>query len=92
MGPALEIVQGLQQTEKAARLARARQYMIRVAKGATKPQIKQAVEALFHVSVLRVNTQSYQGKWRRLSGRWGRRPGWKRAIVTVAEGQKIEVK
>jgi large subunit ribosomal protein L23 len=55
-------------------------------------QIKEAVEALFGVTVSKVNTQRYQGKWRRLTGRWGRRPDWKKAMVTVAEGQKIELK
>lgn len=87
-----EIIKGIRQTEKGARLERARQYVLEVAKDANKHQIKQAVEALFQVSVEKVNTQVYQGKWRRLTGRWGRRPDWKKAIVTVAEGQKIELK
>ena len=86
------LIKRIRQTEKGARLARLRQYVFDVDKKANKPQIKQAVEALFKVSVERVNTQVYQGKWRRLTGRWGKRPDWKKAIVTVAEGQKIELK
>lgn len=87
-----EVIKGIRQTEKGARLAHARQYILEVAKAANKLQIKQAAEALYKVTVLKVNTQTYQGKWRRLTGRWGKRPDWKKAIVTVAEGQKIELK
>ena len=87
-----DIIKGLRQTEKGARIERHRQYVLKVDKDATKPQIKQAVEAVFQVSVEKVNTQGYQGKWRRLTGRWGRRPDWKKAIVTIAQGQKIEIK
>ena len=87
-----QIIKGIRQTEKGARLARHQQYVLDVAKDANKTQIKQAAEALFQVSVQKVNTQTFQGKWRRLTGRWGRRPDWKKAIVTVASGQKIELK
>ena len=55
-------------------------------------EIRQAVESLFNVKVTKVNTQIAHGKWRRLSNRWGRRSDWKKAIVTLAKGQKIEVK
>ena len=86
------VVKGIRLTEKGARLERLQQYVLQVARDASKQQIKQAVESLFHVEVTKVNTQRYQGKWRRLTGRWGRRPDWKKAIVTVAQGQKIELK
>ena len=86
------IIKGIRQTEKSTRLARLQQYVLDVAPEANKLQIQQAVEALFQVTVLHVNTQRMHGKWRRLSGRWGKRPDWKKAIVTVAEGQKIELK
>lgn len=92
MGELNQVIKGIRQTEKGTRLARHRQYVLEVAKEANKPQIKQATESLFKVTVRKVNTQTYQGKWRRLSGRWGRRPAWKKAIVTLAEGQKIELK
>lgn len=87
-----DVIKGIRQTEKGAKIQKLNQYVLEVATEATKPQIKQAVEARFKVTVEHVNTQKFQGKWRRLTGRWGRRPEWKKAIVTVAKGQKIELK
>ena len=87
-----DVIKGIRQTEKGTRIERHRQYLLEVAKDANKQQIKDATESLFKVSVVKVNTLRMQGKWRRLTGRWGRRPEWKKAIVTVAEGQKIELK
>jgi large subunit ribosomal protein L23 len=56
---------------------------------ANKLQIKQAVEALFHVTVLHVNTLNMQGKKRRVRFREGKRPDWKKAYVTLREGDTI---
>jgi len=68
-----------------------RQYVFRVADRATKPQIKAAIEALFKVSVTGVRTMIMRAK-RRTYGRYaGRRPSWKKAIVTLKEGDAIEV-
>ncbi len=92
MREATEVVKRILQSEKATRLAQHGQYLLEVARDADKPQIRHAVERLFDVTVTRVNTQVCHGKWRRLSGRWGRRPDWKKAVVTVATGQKIELK
>ncbi|MBI3319152.1 MAG: 50S ribosomal protein L23 [Candidatus Omnitrophica bacterium] len=92
MSETRHIIKGIRQTEKATRLGRVHQYILEVAKAANKQQIRQAAEQVFKVSVLKVNTQVYQGKWRRLTGRWGQRADWKKAIVTVAKGQKIELK
>ena len=92
MRPVTDVVKGVLQTEKGTRLAAHDQYLVHVAADANKVEIRQAVEQLFHVSVTKVNTQVQHGKWRRLSARWGRRPDWKKAIVTLAKGQKIEVK
>ena len=86
------VIHGLAQTEKGKRLEAQGQYMLEVSVSATKPQIRDAVEAMFKVDVTGVNTQNFQGKWRRLTGRWGRRPALKRAIVTLAKGQKLELK
>ena len=88
----LDVIKGLRQTEKGVRLEKRRQYVLRVSTAANKLQIKEAVEAVFNVTVEKVNTQMYQGKWRRLTRRGGRRPNWKKAIVTVAQGQKVELK
>jgi len=92
MRPATEIVKRLLQTEKGARIGAHGQYLLRVATDANKIEIRNAVERLFKVQVTDVNTQRVHGKWRRLSQRVGRRSDWKKAIVTLAKGQKIEVK
>lgn len=66
-------------------------YTFIVDKRATKTQIKAAVEAVFDVRVVKVNTQNRQGKVKRRGWVQGRRPDLKRAIVTVAEGDEIEL-
>jgi large subunit ribosomal protein L23 len=65
-------------------------HLFEVAMNSNKVEIRQAVEQLFNVQVLEVRTQVCRGKWKRL-GRWrGRRPTWKKAIVTLAPGQTID--
>ena len=91
MRPATDVVKGVLQTEKGTRIAAHNQYLLDVAVDANKIEIRQAVEQLFNTKVVKVNTQSLQGKWRRLQAQWGRRPDRKKAIVTLAKGQKIEV-
>ena len=56
---------------------------------ANKLQIKQALEALFQVKVLRINTLNVQGKKKRIRGREGKKPDWKKAYVTLREGDSI---
>lgn len=92
MRAATDVVKRVLQTEKGTRIAQKDQYMLSVAADANKSEIRQAVEELFSVQVTSVNTMLSHGKWRRLSYRWGRRSDWKKAIVTLAKGQKIEVK
>ena len=92
MRPATEVVKGVRQTEKGARLAKQHQYLVEVALDANKVEIRDAIHELFKVEVTKVNTQICHGKWRRLRIRRGRRPDWKKAFVTLAKGQKIEVK
>ena len=58
---------------------------------ATKPEIKAAVEGLFGVKVLTVNTIVVKGKSRRFRGRPGQRSDWKKAMVRLAEGQSIDL-
>ena len=67
------------------------QVVFKVAMWATKPQIKQAVEALFKVDVKAVNTLIQKGKTKRFQGQVGKRNNTKKAIVTLAEGQSIDV-
>ncbi len=78
-------------TEKSTRGAEVNQVTFRVAMDATKPEIKQAVETLFKVKVKRVNTIRVNGKRKRFQGRPGRRADYKKAIVSLAEGEMIDV-
>ena len=65
-------------------------YTFAVDTEATKPEIAAAVAEAFKVDVVAVNTMPVRGKARRLGRKIGRKPDWKKAIVTIAEGQKIE--
>lgn len=67
------------------------QYVFEVSLGSDKPKIKRAVEALFKVKVDAVRTMVLPGKFRRYGKGGGMRSDWKKAIVTLAEGQKIEI-
>ncbi|MCB2106578.1 MAG: 50S ribosomal protein L23 [Rhodobacteraceae bacterium] len=78
-------------TEKATLASQHNQVMFKVPLTATKPEIKQAVEALFKVNVTGVNTLIAKGKTKIFRGRRGRRNDVKKAIVTLAEGQSIDV-
>jgi large subunit ribosomal protein L23 len=78
-------------TEKATLVSQHNQVMFRVPLTATKPDIKRAVEALFKVTVTAVNTSITKGKVKRFRGLPGRRSDVKKAIVTLAEGQSIDV-
>ena len=78
-------------TEKSTMLSEHNAVVFRVAGDATKPQIKAAVEALFNVNVLGVNTLTQKGKTKRWKGRPYTRSDVKKAIVTLAEGQTIDV-
>ena len=68
-----------------------RKYCFRVSLTASKQEIKQAVEGAFKVKVTHVRTMRQHGKLRRIRRELGHRPDWKKAIVTLAEGQKIEM-
>jgi len=78
-------------TEKSTQGSEHNQVTFKVALSATKPQIKQAVEGLFEVKVKHVNTIRMNGKVKRFKGRVGRRKDWKKAIVSLAEGQTIDM-
>ena len=78
-------------TEKATALTERSQVVFKVALEATKPEIKAAVEGLFNVKVLAVNTMGVKGKTKRFRGRPGRRSDWKKAMVRLAEGQSIDL-
>ena len=78
-------------TEKSTAASEHNKVIFVVAPEATKPQIKAAVESLFKVKVTAVNTLNRKGKNRRFRGIKGRTSDTKRAIVTLAEGQRIDV-
>ena len=78
-------------TEKATLLSEHNAVVFKVAESATKPQIKAAVEALFDRKVASVNTLTQKGKTKRWKGRPYTRSDVKKAIVTLAEGQTIDV-
>ena len=78
-------------TEKATLLSEQNKVVFRVAMDSTKDEISAAVEELFKVQVLKVNTLITKGKTKRFRGRKGQRSDVKKAIVTLAEGQSIDV-
>jgi large subunit ribosomal protein L23 len=78
-------------TEKSTMLSEHNAVVFKVANSASKPQIKAAVEALFKVSVTGVNTLNQKGKTKRWKGRPYTRSDVKKAIVTLAEGDSIDV-
>lgn len=78
-------------TEKSTAVSENNQVVFKVRLDATKPQIKQAVESLFGVKVLAVNTTTRKGKTKRFRGTEGRQKDEKKAIVKLAEGDRIDV-
>lgn len=87
------IIQRLLLTEKGTRLTeKSNQYLFRVHPSANKIEIKSAVEKVFSVKVTRVNTMNRQGKNKRVrSMNYGKTSAWKRAVVTLKEGDKIDL-
>ena len=78
-------------TEKSTLVSENNQVVFNVAKDASKPEIKAAVEALFGVKVKAVNTLVRLGKTKRFRNRPGQRSDWKKAMVRLAEGQSIDL-
>jgi len=80
-------------TEKALKLKKQGVYIFKVAKEANKPAIKQAIEQLFGVKVIKVNTVNVKGKLKKTGRRRlkKRQPSWKKAFVKLKSGQKIDL-
>ena len=78
-------------TEKATNISEHNQVIFRVPLTATKREVKAAVEGLFKVKVTAVNTIRVQGKLKRFRGRVGQRTDYKKAVVTLGEGQRVDV-
>ncbi len=86
-----DIVRSPVVTEKSTMMSEQNKVMFNVARNASKPEIKAAVEALFGVRVKSVNTLNRKGKTKRFRNIAGRQPDVKKAIVTLEEGQTIDV-
>lgn len=78
-------------TEKNTNLMTLNKYSFEVDRNANKPQIKHAVEAIFDVTVTKVHTMNVRGKMRRRGRQTGYTADWKKAVVTLAEGNRIEL-
>ncbi len=92
MNDIFDIIQTASLTEKSSWLSeKQNKYVFRVSPRANKIQIKRAIEKLFLKKVVDVNTCNYSGKWARVRGPIGRKPKWKKAIVTLKEGEKIDL-
>jgi large subunit ribosomal protein L23 len=92
MNEPFDIIHTASLTEKSSLLSeKLNKYVFRVSPRANKIQIKHAIEKLFQKKVVDVNTCNYSGKWTRTRGPLGRKAKWKKAIVTLKEGEKIEL-
>lgn len=78
-------------TEKATLISEYNQFAFEVAMDASKPEIREAVEGIFSVKVTAVNTLIQKGKTKVFRGRKGRRDDMKKAVVTLADGESIDV-
>jgi large subunit ribosomal protein L23 len=78
-------------TEKSTMLAAQGKYVFEVAMGSNKPQIAEAVEKAFNVHVVDVNTARVRGKLKRYGRNIGHQVSWKKAVVTLREGEQIQV-
>jgi len=91
MKTSYDVIVTLLRTEKGTFLEPRRQYIFAVAQKANKIEIKDAVEEIYNVKVEAVNTAMVPGKRKRVRQEFGHTTAWKKAIVTLKEGQKIDV-
>ena len=91
MKTSYDVLKNILRTEKGSNLLADNKYLFSVSVDSNKVQIKQAVEDVYNVKVVKVNTVKVQGKWKRLRYKEGKTPDWKKAIVTLKQGDRIEV-
>ena len=92
MNTIYQVIKGPMLTEKGTLLKETENKVVfKVATTANKIEIKKAVEDIFKVKVDRVSTMNYKGKTKRLGRFEGKRPDWKKAIVTLKKGEKLDV-
>ena len=84
MKTSYDVLKNILRTEKGTAMLAANKYLFRVAADANKIEIKQAVEGIYNVKVVKVNSVKMRGKWRRLRYQAGKTPDWKKAIVTLS--------
>jgi large subunit ribosomal protein L23 len=86
-----DIIKSLLRTEKSSLVEKHRQYAFRVSHRSTKTDIRKAVEEIYKVKVQAVNIMHVPGKLKRVRLKYGYTSDWKKAVVTLKEGNKIEV-
>ena len=86
-----KILKSLLHSEKGSTMLPFNKYVFEVDKRANKPEIKKAIEQVYKVKVKDVNTMIMSGKWRKVRFKTGKTPDWKKAIVTLRQGGKIDV-
>lgn len=86
-----DVIKALIRTEKSTTYEPLGKYLFLVSKSSNKTEIKKAVEAIYKVKVDAVNTSIYRGKMKRVRHQIGKTADFKRAIVTLKAGQKIDV-
>lgn len=91
MNQSYSVISTLLRTEKGTMQAAQNKYFFAVRKDANKIQIKKAVEDIYKVKVDNVNTQVMPGKLKRVRAKQGLTPEWKKAVVTLKDGQKIDL-
>lgn len=87
----LQVIRAPRVSEKTVRVQEMNQYVFEVASGASKGDVKSAVESLFNVTVEAVNVVNVKGKNKAFRNRAGRRGDWRKAYVRLAAGQTIDV-
>ena len=91
MKSSYDVLKNLIRTEKGTEMLKSNKYIFRVMESANKVEIKRAVEEVYNVTVTKVNTAIMQGKWKRLRYQEGKTPDWKKAMVTLKDGDRIEI-
>jgi large subunit ribosomal protein L23 len=91
MRTSYDILKSFLRTEKGAAVEKIRKYLFEVDTKATKIEIKKAVEEIYKVKVQSVNVVNMPGKLKRVRTKYGYTSDWKKAVVTLREGNKIEV-
>ena len=86
-----DTLKNILRAEKGTALLAGNKYFFSAASAANKIQIKQAVEDVYNVKVVKVNTLKMRGKWKKVRYKAGKTPDWKKAVVTLKPGDKIEI-